>query len=265
MPLGTLTVHWKRIVLALLALAILGGAVVYFGFIRIYKSDYSSMLRDVNDTTTTYNDLLIARDEAIGKLGADDKVFGGAVDNYRQKNTSYLEKTSTLSDARALRDAAVHTAYLSLTQQNAKFFTYVQDQLSLLPLAQGVVVNCSESAPSKLNTSDLGSIVTLYDEAMKPCSDAMVALATSDNATAATRAKTNVAYFDTMRSHATAMQEAFSAGNRAKFESEYNALLEALAQYKPHIQVRDLLAINKDTVPAAKLNALATILSERQR
>lgn len=264
-PLGAITAHWRRIALAILVLAALGGIGFYFGVVHIYKSDYSSMLGKVNETTIAYNSLLSTRDEAISKLGTDDKVFGSTVEQYRQKNNAYREKASTLSDARALRDSAVRTAYDSFTQQNAKFFVYVQDQLHLLPLVQGVVASCSESAPSKLNTSDLAKIADLYDEAMKSCSDAMTALAKSDNTKAASRAKENLTYFDTMRGHATAMQEAYGASNRTKFESEYNALLEALAQYKSHIQVRDLLAIDKDVVPATKLNALATVLSERQK
>lgn len=264
-PLRAIRAHWRRILLVVVALILAGGAVYYFGFVHIYKSDYSSMLREVNDTTTAYNGLLSARDEAIGKLSAEDQAFNSTVEQYRQTNTKYRDTSTTLGGARALKDATVRTAYNTFTQQNTKFFAYVQDQLDLLPLVHGVTINCSEAAPSKLNTSDLAKIADVYDQAMKSCSDAMVALSKSSNSSAATLAKENVVYFAAMRAHATAMQEAYGAGNRTKFESEYNALLEALAQYKSHIQVRGFLDIDKNVVPTAELNALAKLLGERQK
>lgn len=261
----TMTVQRKRIVFGVLLLVALLTAGYYFGFVRLYKSDYAQMLSGVNKSTTAYNELLTARDGAINQLGEEGDTFTTGVDKYRQTYTKYQQSVTALGNERALRDPAVRISYDALASRNAKFGTFVSGQLKLLPLIQGVTLACSEAAPSKLNTSDLGAIVSAYDSAMKSCTEAMKTLATSTNPTAAKRATDNVAYFDAMRSHAAAMQDAYGASDRAKFESEYNALLDALAQYKTHIVVRDLLDIDKNAVPTAELNALAKTLSDRQK
>lgn len=261
---GAITAHWKRIVIGLLLLVVIAATGYYFGFVRLYKSDYTQMLREVNDSTTAYNDLLTARDTAIGKIGGSKDAFADGVNAYRDSYTKYLQNIGALSGKRALRDPAVRTSYDALMGRNTKFATFVSEQLKLLPLVQSVTVECSETAPSKLNISDLGAVVVAYDTAFKPCTESMKTLAASTNTTAAKRAADNVAYFDSMRGHAVAMQDAYSASNRAKFESEYNALLDALAQYKTHIQVRDLLDIDKSVVPTSELNTLAKTLSARQ-
>ncbi|MGB4761811.1 MAG: hypothetical protein WBP12_00475 [Candidatus Saccharimonas sp.] len=262
---GVIAAHWKRILLVVLGLGIVAAAVYYFGFVRLYKSDYAHTLQGVNRMTTAYNDLLTTRDAAISSLGKEDSVFGSVVEKYRKQHTSYLEADASLQDNRALRDSSVWVAYDALQKRNATFVTFVSGQLALLALTQGVAVNCTESAPSKLNTSDLNKIVEVYDAAFGACTNAMKSLAKSDDTAATKRASDNVAYFDTMRAHAVAMQAAYTAGSRSTFESEYNALLESLAQYKAHIQVRDLLDIKKDVVPSSELNALATVLSQRQK
>ena len=264
LPVGLLA-HWKRVVLVIVALLIIGGAVYYFAFVQLYKSDYAHMLTSVNRVTTTYNDLLSARDDAVDKLGQSDEEFSKAVSSYRQKYTNYSEQSGSLVGERANRDSAVQAAYQSLREHNDGFGRFVATQFDRLPLVHSVVLDCSEDAPSKLNTSDLAKIVEVYDGAMKSCTEAMKHLADSNDAVVKKRGSDNVTYFDAMRTHVVAMQTAYTASDRSTFESEYNALLEALAQYEAHIQVRDLLDIDKNTVPATQLNALATLLSQHQR
>lgn len=262
---GAIIAHWKRILLVILGLGAIAGAIYYFGFVQLYKSDYAHTLQGINRMTTSYNDLLTARDAAIGSLDKEDSVFGSAVEKYRKQYESYVEADASIHDDRALRDPSVQTAYDALQKRNASFSTFVSGQLALLPLAKGVTAGCAAGAPSKLNTSDLGKIVEVYDAALGACTNAMKSLAKSDDIVAAKRASDNVAYFDTMRAHAVAMQAAYTAGARSTFESEYNALLESLAQYKTHIQVRDLLDIKKDVIPSSELNTLASVLSQRQK
>lgn len=262
---AAIVAHWKRILLVILGLGTVTAAIYYLGFVQLYKSDYAHTLQGVNRMTTSYNDLLTARDAAISSLGKEDGVFDSAVEKYRKQYESYLEADASVKDNRALRDSSVRTAYDALEKRNATFATFISGQLALLPLTQGVTIGCTESTPSKLNTSDLSKVVEVYDAAFGACANALKSLAKSDDTVAAKRASDNVAYFDAMRAHAEAMQTAYIAGSRSTFESEYNALLESLAQYKTHIQVRDLLDIKKDVIPSSELNALASVLSQRQK
>lgn len=263
-PLGVVTTHWRRIVLLLSVVLIVGCAIFYFGFVRLYRSDYAAALVRVNQATTTYNELLGARDATVDHLGDTSQVFNQAIESYRDAFHDYTAAITSISQERALRDGEVKRAYTVLSQKNALFEEFIEMQLKTSPLVHSVVTDCSESAPSQLNTSDLSKIVEVYDGAMRPCVDAMKLLARSDNEAAAKRGSDSVVYFDAMRAHAVAMQSAYTANNRSTFESEYNALLEALTQYKVHIQVRDLLDIDKDAVPSSELNTLATTLSRYQ-
>lgn len=262
---GAITAHWKRIVLLLVLLLVIGGSVIYFAFFHIYRSDYARALTQVNQTITKYNNLLEARDTAVGQVGDTNELFDESMDNYHEAFNSYIDAITAVSEERALHDSAVNQSYQMLSQKSALFEEFIEEQLALAPVVHEVATSCSASAPSQLNTSDLGKIVEVYDAAMNPCVVAMKQLSETDDEAAAKRGKDAIAYFDVTRKHAVAMQEAYKAGNRSGFESEYNTFLDQLADYKTTIQVADLLDINKEVIPTTQLNDLARVISSRQK
>lgn len=257
--------HWKRILLALIVVTVTVALGVYFAIFHVYKSNYQHTLRQVNQAITSYNTLLSARDTAIAQIGASDKSFSDSMATYKQEYDTYDANVRAISSERSLRDDMVNASYDQLVKKNDKFDLFIASQFDILHLVHRVTIDCSDTSLNKLNTSDLGKLVSVYDTATTACVAGMQSLSKSKDSDAAKTGLEAVNYFAGMRKHVVAMQDAYTAGNRSTFESEYNAFLEEVANYKPRTQVSDLLSIDKSLVPTTELNQLAVVVNARQK
>ncbi len=259
----------KGLIALLVGIGLLGlligiGCIVYFTMFYISKGDYQRATAQTNTVIDHFNSASKAADEyntIVENAAATDTQINGKKMAYESAYASYLTSVDTLSKERALKNSKVKAAYDKFATKNKAFTDSNATMVDTMTTIHKVAVSCSESTIGNMNTGDVSKLVAAYDAAFAPCLSAMRELSISKNTDAAKVGSTALSYFDEMRTQVVAMQAAYNAKDRAKFESAYNAYMLKANSFTSDT---DMAAVKKhlDSLsPTDELNSLATTIN----
>lgn len=249
-----------------IVLAIIGVA-VYLVFFYISQTDYKKAEAQTNTVRMSYNRADSASDTYYQTASSDtstDVVIAAKLADYKTAKTDYQSAIDNLSTQRALKNNKVKAAYDAFVAKNRTFMAYNDTVDQTMPTMRKIAINCSASKTSAMQADDLSKIVSAYDKVMNPCTDAMKELSTSKNVDAATVGKKAVKYLDGLRSHLVAMQAAYIAGNRATFESEYNAFVDNSNSFSIDTDVSSIQKRQDSITPIASLDSLLSVIRSQE-
>lgn len=255
------------VTLGVLGLAALIGLIVYFTTFYISKSDYQHAAAETNKTIDEYNKTIEAADQYAATV-EDSKSTDAQVQEdanaYKNAYNAYVGHTKTLANERAMKNDKVKAAYDAFASKNAAFTSAYSAMEATMGTMRKVAVNCDNSSVGSMDTDDLSKLTESYDKALTPCVNAMKELAGSKNENTAKEGKQAVAFFDELRTHVVAMQSAYAANDRTKFESEYNTFMEKSNTFDSASDLRELRKYQNKISPDKELNNLAQVIDSHR-
>lgn len=261
----------KGLIALLITIGVVGitaivGLVVFFLVMYISPADYQKASQQAHAAVDSYDRASAAIDtygKSIVDVTSNDETVAKAKKDADAAYHDYQTKVKDLSEARALRDGDVKAVYDKFAAKNAIFDQNNMTMFEAMPLLRAYVKDCSNDAIGKLDTDDLGQLVASFDRATGPCVASLKNLSSAKNADAAKLGKTITEYFDTMRTHIVAMQDAYGAQDRAKFENEYNAFLALSDKYDADSRIDAISKHQESLESIAELKALAGVLDDK--
>lgn len=249
-------------------LAIIVGLLIYFANYYISKTDYTNAANQTNVVIDRYNKMQLASENYVKtdlSATASDTDVSRARTNYLSAYSAYKESVTKLANERAMKKDEVKNAYNAFATKHNEFVKNESSVADAMPAFHKVAVNCSEQKVSAMDTSDLSKLVTSYDTAMNPCVNSMKELASSKNSDMAKFANNALSSFADMRTHIVAMQDAYGAQDRGKFENEYNAFMDKANSFSKDTDISSIAEHQTAFSPTDELNKLASTIRSQIR
>ncbi len=252
------------IAVGVIALVAIIGLIVYFSMFYISKADYQKSATQTSSVIAAYNKASTAADDYLAVVEdstATDTEITAKKTAYQDAYSTYLSNVKTLANERAMKNTKVKAAYDKFATKNEAFTQNNATMVPTMTTLHKIAVNCSESKIGTMDTNDLSKLVSAYDAAVSPCVDSMKELSGSKNTDAAKVGTKATAYFADMRTHIVNMQAAYSANDRTKFESEYNAFMDKANSFSSDTDMTAIDEHQNSLSPTAELNNLMTVIN----
>lgn len=249
--------------LGALGLLALIGLIVYFTMFYISKADYNRAATKTNGVIDTYNKLSDKAEEYVNTVEqstATEQQVAEKKAAFQSTYDSYRNGVKSLVDERAMKNDKVKAAYDKFVAKNHAFDENNASMVATMEPLRKVAVNCSESKLGGMDTDDLSRLVATYDAAVNPCIDSMKELSKSKNADAAKVGSKAMTYFAEMRTNIVNMQGAYTANDRAKFETEYKAFMDKANSFDTDTDVASIQKHQDSLAPTDELNKLRAVI-----
>ena len=239
---------------------------VYVLFFSITKQEYREAATQTNGVIAAYNSLSRVSSKvalAASDASVSDETYSELQQEMTRAQNNYEQKVSTLSQAPALDDRDVQSAYTTFVAVHKSFMGSLTANTELMTTVRDATVACSVRTLNSLSANDLSKLVATYNKGIAPCESAMKVLASTDTDRAHEVSDTALHYLGTLRAHLQKMQSAYVAGDRSTFEGQYTAYLDAAGQFAVKTSTYDIIQAPTPT-PEKELNTLATTIQSRQ-
>lgn len=249
--------------LGVLGMLLLIGLIIYFTVFHISKADYNRAATQANTVIDTYNKLSDKADEyatMVEQPTATDQQVAEKKAAFQSTYESYRNGVKSLANERAMKNDKVKAAYDKFVAKNRAFDENNASMVATMVPLRKVAVNCSESKLGSMDTNDLSKLVVTYDAAAAPCVDSMKELSRSKNVDAAKIGTKAIAYFAEMRANIVNMQSAYTANDRAKFETEYNAFMDKANSFDTDTEITSIQKHQDSLAPTDQLNNLRAVI-----
>lgn len=190
-------------------------------------SDVRSSYEDSSKEFASFSRVSPSRSSQFSRPGSTDTSSSSSSrDALNKALDKYKEDVESLESLKAMSDKDVKDAYDTFKEKNDKFLKYVDD------LSGAVEANkaCSSVGTFRPTGSDADAIVEQYDEAMRPCNEAIEKLKDADNEDVARYANDLSGGIEKMRSALDAVVKAAEAKDRSALMQAQRQLNEGATE-----------------------------------
>lgn len=251
---------WRRPAVALACLVVIGlAASLYLTNYYVSAADYGQLFDQSNQTVTAYNQLITARDDAVAATAGNRDDFDTAYGTYRSDLTSYAKLLANLSTQPALKNDQLKQSYRTLTSKSRGLTDFMSTEIANMPLVQEAKSNCKPGLLDVLDTTDLGNLQSIYDEAVASCQSTATTMRNSKSKPIAAKGQALTQYLTMLGADAKAAQDAYLGQDRTTFQSSINKVLDQINQYPTTANFDSLTALDNSLLPTAELNNFTSL------
>ena len=247
---------------AIVALVVIAGG-IYLIFGRgVTTKDYETAHESVKEVRDKYSELNRSVTIASASGGAqqiDKSKLSEWLDNYKKS-------VDELKGLKALRDSEVKEKYDDFIKKNDGFVTYSQNMIDSIENVNAVSKECSSlRSVTSSSFTNVDTIMSEYDERIKPCTDSLKSLEGSKVQSFSDMAKEFGKLMDEMRDILSQGVDAAKAGNRSEFLSQNTLFIQKSSQ----LRTASLKFMNtvkseaKDKDVADEINALGKLVTSK--
>lgn len=254
-------------------IAIIAGAVVAVGvvvlvlFLTVFagpsKADFKAALDETKEVRNSYQDLsnTVRTASRVSSIEDEDEL-NEKYDELRTQFDAYKKAAGELEGEKAFRDSEAGKSYDAFKKQNETFAKYVESLLGSYKEVGLVSIKCKGVQNSVSGSSALSdpNAIAKFDEAMKPCNDALDAAQNVPNAHLKNLAGKTKAFYGEIRASLVTMSEAYQARNSSALLSASRELREKTTEFSS--ATRDIAKELTDEGEAAEVNEQINDLGE---
>lgn len=227
---------------------------------------YRDAMAKTNAVVESYNALITkenAYTSAAKNTATSDAEFVSATEQYNATITAYTAKVTALKNSWVVSDQSVQGSYTAFMKKHDSFVSANAERETVMAALRQVTLHCSKQTLGAMDTSDLSKLSEAYEKTFTPCVKAITTLANAKSTTVGAVGKQYASYFSDVKARTEAMQAAYAAGDRTKFEAEYKQFLNLAESITTYTDMSKIYTYYRDILPGNELTLLTTLLAQK--